>query len=93
MKIKDTKLKYIFIGILFALIFYIIGYTYINSIMSNGRGGLGVIALAYPLALPCIVFNLNKLGSTYLCFTFNLIFYLFLGALIGFLVYKIKNPQ
>jgi len=91
MKLENKKIKYILIGISISLVLYLAFYFYLNTLTAQGKGGLGIIALAYPLVLPCHLVSLNKLNNPYICTIFSGVVYLGLGALIGFLVYKFKK--
>ena len=85
-----NKRYYWLIGGVVALIVYFIGYLYINYLAST-EPSLALLAISLPLVLPCHLIGLNKLGNAYACFVFSIITYFLLGALIGFLVYKIRN--
>lgn len=83
---------YWLVGGFTALIIYLLNYLYINYIAST-KPNLVILALAYPLVLPCHLLGLNKVTNAYVCSIFSIIVYFLIGSLIGFLVYRVRNKR
>ena len=84
------KKYYWIVGGVISLLLYLLGYLYVNYFASS-KPNLAILVIALPLVLPCHLFGLNRLGNAYVCTIFSVVIYFLIGALIGFLFYKIKK--
>jgi len=85
---KLDKRYYWVVGGSVAIGLYLLDYLFIN-LLALKEPNLGILVLALPLVLPCNILGFKD--NPYICVISSLIVYALVGALIGFLISKIKK--
>ena len=89
MKFNKRKNLWLILGIIFASFYFIFNFSLIftNTFSNLQEGGIIIFILTGFINFPCLITGTTR----YICLFTGIITYFLLGALIGFLVSKIKK--